>query len=554
MAVTLLNSRLVTLCLFALIILGRLLAVYDGRDPGYDQAMLMANFPLPSIAAYFEPLPYFEQATALGSIIELDIATRIFGNEGLARFTAIRAVAAALAIWGYFILWRIMRRRLDVPDALLALALMASTNEVLLFTTNPKNYVNEFFFACALLWAGIAYLDDPRAKRAAVFIGIAFLTCVFSFVAPLIFVAVGGGMLAETVSRNRRAGTSLADMRDQVVKLIGLGVVGMAISLIFHIWYTIPMTELDQAAYAGRYAHSFIDINPFFSDHNAVAFGGILNVFYLMIEPAYFPQVLYVAGIISLLPEIRFICLLIALVGLPSYWRRAPILAGGFMVGSLAFLALNGLHVLPIMSVRHFLFFTPFAVPSFAVGLIVVLRTVLTAVRLRALKPAIGYLLSLALVGLAAVRSTDLENAEVSAHLKLVDQYQAKLWVYYGAQPSLRALRPDIISRGDIEVIGLLDHRSTTRSWQLQARDEDNLTTSDDYIHRSAKWLSGNDPIWMLFAHFWPEESVPGKLTRFVDLAEADGRTCKRSDGKGGVLIFCSLPSEFPEGLRASLD
>ena len=101
------SAAVLPVLLLAIIALSRIVSIWDGRDPGYDQAMLMSNFPLPPFATYFGPLPYFEQAAPLGSVLELDLVSRIFGNEGLTRFTVIRLIAAALAVGGYFILWEL---------------------------------------------------------------------------------------------------------------------------------------------------------------------------------------------------------------------------------------------------------------------------------------------------------------------------------------------------------------------------------------------------------------------------------------------------------------
>lgn len=548
------SSRSVTILStlsLAIIVLSRIVAVWDGRDPGYDQAMLMSNFPLPSFAAYFEPLPYFEQSTPLGSAIELDIATRIFGTDGIARFTAVRIVAAILAIWGYFIIWRIMRRYLEFPEALWSLALLASTNEVLLFTTNPKHYVFGFFFACALLRVGISYLDSPTFRRAAGFVGCAILTCLFEFMSPLILVTVGGGMLVETVSRHRKSSAAAPELWRSVSRLFILGAIVLSVSIGFHIWYTQPVAEIQRIAYADRYEQSILNVLAPFSEHTIQAAQGILNVYFLMIEPIYFPQLLHVAGLIKLLPAIHILCALIALVGLPTYWRKAPVLAGGLILGSLAFLIVNILGLLPIIFVRHFMFFAPFAVPCFAIGAIIILRNILNIVRLGAWTSLVVCLTSLGLVSVALIRSADLKNAEVSAHLEMVERHPAKLWVYYGAQPSLRALRPDLMRGKNFEVIGLLNHNSSTQSWQMQARDDENFLTSDDYVERAAKWLSGNDPIWLLFAHYWPEKLVPGGISRFVELAQADGRVCNEYRDAGGILIFCAHGDTHPEHLTS---
>ncbi len=546
------SAAVLPVLLLAIIALSRIVSIWDGRDPGYDQAMLMSNFPLPPFATYFGPLPYFEQAAPLGSVLELDLVSRIFGNEGLTRFTVIRLIAAALAVGGYFILWRIMRRYFETPEVLWAIALLACTNEVLLFTTNPKQYVFGFFFACALLWAGLSFLDRPTLKRAAVFTGCAILACLFAFTAPLILATVGGGLLAELISRHRSSAMSGPDFQQGLYRLLGLGAVTLTISLGFHVWYTLPMAELDQVAYADRYLDSFISVTAAFSAQTIESVRGILNVYFLMIEPVYFPQTLHVSGLIWLLPTIHVLCAVIALVGLPTYWRKAPVLAGGLVIGTLAFLVFNAFQKLPITSVRHFLFFTPFAVPCFAVGSIVILRWFLNLLRLSRVATPMICVLSFGLVSVALARSADLKNNEISAHLEMVERHPAKMWVYYGAQPSLRALRPDLMSGENFEVIGLLNHNSTTQSWQMQARDDDNFLTSDDYVERAAEWLSGTDPIWLVFAHYWPEKLVPGGVSRFVELARADGRVCKTSTDKGGILVFCAEADAIPPAIDAA--
>ena len=82
-------SSLVPLC-FGLVVLVRFVALFDGRDPAFDESSLLANFPLSGFGGYFQPLPLFEQATTLGHLTILDLSSRLFGDD---RIFVIRSIA-----------------------------------------------------------------------------------------------------------------------------------------------------------------------------------------------------------------------------------------------------------------------------------------------------------------------------------------------------------------------------------------------------------------------------------------------------------------------------
>ncbi|MEZ5777143.1 MAG: hypothetical protein R3E44_02150 [Paracoccaceae bacterium] len=525
----------------ALIIASRVIAIADGRDPGFDQAMLMSNFPLDSLAQYFRPLPYFEQATALGSVMELDLVSRIFGAEGLARFTGVRILAAMAACLGYYLLYRVMRPSFRSAEIALILILMASPQETLLFTTNPKNYVNEFLAACLLIAAAARCLRKPDVTGVLAFLAASLLACVFSFLAPVLLVAAGGGLAVATLLRNGPGASR------ETARLAGLALPALGLSALFYLFFTRIVTMPDQSAYADRYATTFVDLWNLRSAGNAEAAENILRVLFLMVAPSYLDAILFRAGLISGLPALYAIFAFIALVGLPAYFRRSKLLAGGLLVGGAAILVLNAAHLLPIASTRHFMFLAPFAVPSFALGVVAILQAVFRRIRLSLLTPAIAAI-TLAIGAAAVLRAADLENTEVSAHLDRVAKYDAPLWIYYGAQPSVRALRPELIARGAPRTLGLLRHETTMSSWTTQARGRENHLTSEAYYERAATELAGTGPIWLLFAHYWPEAMTEDGLDRFYRMAEADGRVCRRVGAKGGVLALCALPEEFPAG------
>ena len=543
-------ERYFPVIIFALIILSRIIAIVDGRDPGFDQAMLMANFPLDSLHSYFQPLPLFEQATALGSVALLDLASNVFGDEGLARLHAIRIWAALAACLGYLVLYQILRQSFSIWEATLALTLIAAPNEVLLFTTNPKNYVNAFLASCLLMCVGQAYLKNPDGRRIAAFLGVTLLTCIFAFTAPLIVAATGGGMLVATLSRYPRSEWAGPQARRDLLRLTVMGLVAVICCLLFYLYFTKPVTILDQTAYADRYDAVFLTIAAPFSDHNLYVGRNILRVFYLMVAPAYLNELIFWLGLLQYATIIHLMCLLVSLVGFPILWRRSKFLAGGLIAGTLTILIANTAQVLPIASVRHFLFLTPFVVPCFALGLVRIIEFILTRLKAKAFVPAVLSVIMLAICGAAALRSGDLKNTEVSEHLARIDEFPAPLWIYYGAQPSVRTLRPDLILNPNAKVMGILPHASTTSSWMLAARDSQNRLTSEDYFKQTATALAGQEPIWLLFAHYLSETRVPEGLDRFIGIAEADGRICQTQRAPGSLLALCAMPDELPGNLQ----
>ena len=540
------NDQVLLFIVFGLIIASRVVAVLDGRDPGFDQAMLMANFPLESFRDYFRPLPLFEQATSLGSVALLDLVSNLFGAEGFARFHAIRIWSAAAACLGYFILYLVLRQSFSLRSTALTLALIAAPNETLLFTSNPKNYVNAFLASCLLIWAGQAYLKNPDIRRSVWFLTAVLFTCLFAFTAPLIVAAVGGGMLVVTLFHDPAPGWQNQKGGNILLQLIVLGVISVSICLLFYLYFTKPVTILDQIAYADRYVVAFLNIDKPFSEHNLLTLKNFLNFFYLMLAPAYFNEVVFWLGLIPYYTVIHGLFLVIALIGFPIFWQRSRFLAGGLAAGISVILIANIAHILPISSARHFLFLTPFVAPCFALGTIAIITFLLKQLQAPFLSTAIVAVIALGIGTAATIRASDLENTEISELLARIDAYPAPLWIYYGAQPSVRALRPDLIVYPGNSALGVLPHESTTSSWMVAARNADIRLTSEKYLKETAADLAGQDPVWLLLTHYWPELEVPQGLDRFLILAEADGRVCRKTRAAGSLLALCTLPDRFP--------
>lgn len=533
------------------IFLSRILAVVIWRDPGIDQAALMSNVPLSSISDFFRPLPLFEQITSLGSLIQLDITSRIFGAEGYARFFAVRAVAAMAACLAYFIFYRLMRPCFSGLEIALVLALIAAPKEVLLFTTNPKHYVYELLAACLLLLTARRYLDLPDRKHAGLFLTVVFATAVFAISAPLIVVVIGCGMLSEILFGENSEANPKPGIDKRLTRLAVLGLASILITLVFYLGYTRPAAIYQTAAYAYEYQEGLLRLSHPLSAENLTALAGAARVFHEIVEPAYLIPVLVELKILKFLPIIHLATIVITLIGLSEYWRRSRLLAGGMIGGILVIFSLNAVGALPIISMRHFMFFAPFVVPSFVLGLLVMLKSGLRMLRLPFLFVPIATAICL-MVALSSVkRSEDLRSTEISAHIEKIETYPAPLWIYYGAQPSLRALRPDILNRADPAIFGLISHESSFSPWGENARaDQETALVSEAFMARTAQELAGTGPVWMLFANHWPERRTPEGLQPFFDLAEADGRHCRATSGVNSVLALCSssgIPAELAD-------
>lgn len=536
------------------IFLSRILAVVIWRDPGIDQAALMSNVPLSSFGDFFRPLPLFEQITSLGSLIQLDITSRVLGAEGHARFFAVRAMAALAACVAYVLFYRLMKPRFSGLEIALVLALIAAPKEVLLFTTNPKHYVYELLAALLLLLAAHAYLDRPDKKHAGIFLIIVFITAVFAISAPLIVVVVGCGMLSETLFRANSKARLQPKNYKRLTGLTALGLASILITLVYYLGYTKPVAIYQTAAYAYEYQSGLLRLSQPLSAENLAALAGAVRVFHEIVEPAYLIPVLIELKILKFLPIFHVVTVGMTLVGLPEYWRRSRLLAGGLIGGIIAIFTLSALGVLPILSMRHFMFFAPFVVPSFVIGFLIILKNVLGLLRIPSLYAATATAICLLVAFSSVMRSEDLRNTEISTHIKKIETYPAPLWIYYGAQPSLRALRPDVLNRAEPAVFGLISHESSLSSWGENARaDQETALVSKAFMARTAQELAGTEPVWMLFANHWPERRTPQGLQPFFDLAEAGGRRCRIARDVNSVLAFCSsssLPTEFADKFK----
>ena len=523
------NDRTILLISALSILLMRLVAVIDGRDPGHDMSMLMANLPLAGFADYFRPLPLFEQTTTLGHLFIIDTATKIFGDTGFDRLIAVRAIAALASLLGLFFMFMTLRRYLGAREIALILILATWSEQAQWYASNEKQYVFGFMSSALLIWMAHRYDEMPGFGNAALFVFASVVAAVFAFSAPIIVAMVGGGLLIATLIRMFAGERGFKD----VVQLAILGAFSIAPALFLYLVYTTPVTEFDLAAYAIRDEESFLTLSDGLSDQNITNVTLFVRFIYKLSEFPFALELFKFAGFMR--PALHGIFLATALLGFVVLLRRSALLSSILVMGFAVCFTLNALHLLPNTATRHFMFLIPVTVTCYGLGIATVLAFLLGA--FRAGDRAVGQVFAgVALVAgvFGIVRAATLEEHEVSAHLARVTADQAPLWVYYGGQPSMMTLKPPVD-----EFLGLIPAASDNTSWYLGARQDDILRPRPDYFENARSTIAGRDHVYLLFVHYWPEARFGDGLEPWVEMAEDEIGPCTRFDDIGTVLFDC---------------
>ncbi len=534
------------------IIASRVLAVAWGRDPGFDQSMLLSNFPLQAYAQYFLPLPFFEQTAPLGAVAFLDHLSAAFGSEGHARITAVRSVAALAACLAYFMLYRALRPSFGAAIAALATILVASGTVALMSTTNAKHYGYEFLASVVMITVALRHLERLDIRSGMAYLVAALFTAIFAFTAPLLLVTVGAALICAVFAR--QVGPMHARiMAPDMVRTVVLTGLSVALALAFYLLYTRTVTALDFAAYSASDATAFIHLETPFLSKNKETLFYLLDIFYKLAEPTFVHPIIWRLGLYDYRLLLSLSFLSISLLGLVIAWRRSVFFGAGATFGLSGILILNVAGALPFTAVRHFMFLSPFTVPCFALGLVAMISAFLGLFRREAWTFGMLALL-VATCGLAlCLQATKLKTHEVSEYLDRTEQIDAPIWLYYGAQPSIRALRPSLLKERAPRLIGLIDHRSSPSGWLAAARADETAHTSEAYLRRARADLSGTEPIWLLFTHTLAEQHVTDGRIRFIEMAIAPGRKCWWAEGNGGLLVFCALPEDIPRSKLEAL-
>lgn len=525
-----LPERLTSLLLIVVAALAvgfRVVPLFDPHDPWVDEAMLLANLPLPSLSAVFQPLPLFEQATTLGHLLLLDTLVSAFPDHVLFVSRLLSVVASLVGL----VLFYLAVRRITSGSILVLAVLLASLSPgAVRYSLEIKHYIFEVAATSAILYASVLLCERINAMRIAIAALCGVLALVFSFTAPIVIAAFGTVLILRQMVVDRQL------VSGAVVTLVALFAGLAAVFLVLYVGYTKPVTALQFAAYADRYGIDPSNLLTRSADPRI--FLDILTYFF---HP--FSQLVpgRLQGLIPLNPWVLVFLPMIglalagAVVGLLGHMRHIIILSIILAICFLLALSLTG--VFPARSSRHILFMQPLIALLITLGIWGVLSIIVrlplgSMARSVPVATTAGALLLAAIVNVS--RLDTLETQAVSPLLTEMEGSKAPVWIYWGAQPAVRVLASD-----HIQALGIIPHASSTAGWFRTKRGPDR-TASEGYLEELRDDIAGLSEVWLLFSHHWAERDG---LPRFWAVAEEAVGGCREvRRTAGAVLWHCGGP------------
>ncbi len=504
----------------------RILPLIHPHDPWLDEAMLMANLPLPDFAALFKPLPLFEQAAPLGYLFLANVTTVLFTEDPALALRGLSVFASLLAAW---LLFLVVRRLIVGYAAALALALVCLSALPVIYSVEIKQYIFEYLGAVLMMYAAVRVLQDYSAKSLCVLFVAGLLSILFSFTAPIVIAAVGVGLLVQTWVKAPKGSQPLV----QVGTVIALGVLAI-VFLINYFAYIRPVTEMQFSAFAPIYDSGVLAVPPRTADELSLwflfpefAFTNI-TADWMRITKAWAP----LSTVIILL-----LFLISLILGLYESLRRFVFLPVTALTATILVYGLSAAALLPITVPRHFAFMVPFLGIILAIGLFK-FPQIMIAWRGKALAAWAAAILSVTFVlttGVTAVvQSTGLARQEVSPLIAFIEEHNesdAPVWVYYGAQPAMRVLEPP-----NFQQLGEISHASSPTGWVWENRVHSETVHKEKYLREVRNTLRDLPEVWLLFSHYGLIE-WDGLILLF-SIAEEEVGNCRQVLRDAGSLLW----------------
>jgi hypothetical protein len=341
-----------TAIVIACILLTRLLPLFDAPDVWLDEAMLMANLPLGSVADAFRPLPHHGQAAPPGYLLLASAVSSIFGDlqpHGL----RLLSIGGSL---GAMIFMTLSMLRLGARWSLpIALALVFLSPFGVRYGIEIKQYSFELMATSLMLYATIRAAESFGIVEALILTGAAAFALLASFAGPLI---IGGMAAALAFTRLGRPLTLPA------LSPLMLMAALMAVAGVWHLTVVARITAENFAYWRADYAEAYLYI-PGFGDGIGLGPRGFLRVMFGMFDPTYMMRSTFLTTHGTVLGAAALL-----LVGLIAGLRDMPIVVvscAAFVVG-IAGLSLAGLY--PIIYTRHFSFVQPVLGIALALGIV----------------------------------------------------------------------------------------------------------------------------------------------------------------------------------------
>lgn len=513
------------------VVVSRLLPLVFPHDPWLDEAMLMANLPLPALSALFEPLPLFEQAAPLGYLVLVNAVTLLFPEEPALALRCLSVLASLAAAW---MLYLMLRRLMVGYAAVLAFALVCLSSFAVVYSVEIKQYIFEFLAAVLMMHAAIRLLQHGTTKSLYAFIAAGVVSILISFTAPIVIAAVGIGLGVQAwVMRWAIEGCKERGGSGPVAIALALGFLALVFLLVYF-GYVRPATEIQLSAFAEIYDRGILAVPPRTLEE--------IEVWYRFPEFAF----TNIAGawmdaagqVTSIGPDVVLLLFVISLIlGLIETLRRFVFLPVASVTAALAVFVLGVVGLLPITVERHFAFMVPFLGAIVGLGLFRCIFWLTMGGVGRAALAARGCLtlLFVAAIGATAVsQATNLARQEVSpliAYIKAHNENNAPVWLYYGAQPAMRVIAPE-----GLEQIGLVSHASSPTGWVWKHRIYPETVNSDPYLEDFRNTLHGLPEVWLLFSHHLPIEEVG--LFILFGIAEEEVGGCREVLADVGTLLL----------------
>lgn len=248
----------VLLAIAFLALVTRILPLTDPHDPWIDEAMLLANFPLNSVAGFLEPLPLFEQAAPLGYMAVLHVVSTLFPDDVL---FAMRLASTLTGLIAAGLILASLHRFASGPVIPLSFAFVTLTPFIVRYNLEIKQYIFEFLATSLLLYASTHLLSESNIRKLIGFFAASVFAVLISFTAPIAIGAFGIGIIVE---RSYRNGWVLP-----VRSLYGFFAMLLAATLVFFIYYfgfTRPVTALQFTSWAFYFDQFHLSFPPLSED------------------------------------------------------------------------------------------------------------------------------------------------------------------------------------------------------------------------------------------------------------------------------------------------
>ncbi|MDP2087062.1 MAG: hypothetical protein Q8K20_17855 [Gemmobacter sp.] len=336
----------------ALIVVTRALAVAVAPDVWLDEAMLMANLPLGSVAAAFQPLPLHAQAAPPGYLLVASAVSWVAGDE---QALALRVLSVSGSLGASAFLMLTLLRLGAGHLAPVALALVFLSPFGVRYGIEIKQYSFELLATALLLYAAVRTWQQAGAGNLVLLGGAGVFAILSAFAAPLMIAGIAFALAACLFTGGAKARGNLAP----------LGVLsGLTVAAgIWHLTVTAAITAENFAFWADHYRTAYL-VLPLPGQPEGIKLRGFLSIMLGMFDPSYRVSSGYFAA-----RPIAVIGSLLLAAGLVTAVIRLPIIGWTCIafLGGIAVLSL--LQMYPIIYNRHFTFAQPVVGIVLAAGL-----------------------------------------------------------------------------------------------------------------------------------------------------------------------------------------